>query len=276
MNTFEYPNAAEALYWQSGRLMGIPVVAPRGQRTHEAVAQTIKISDPSDVLCTLMGRKMNIKIAAIEALSIVAGEQHPNLLCRVAPQFAQFRNGGAFHGAYGPRLRPQIPAILDRLADDPLTRQAVATIWDPALDLQEGVHDLPCTVYLSWQIRDGKLNGFTHMRSNDIWWGWTYDVVQFTTLLWSMAHAIGVGVGSYTHYADSLHLYERDHNAVHRLNRPHDDKIETRQRLRGIGWPGLSWQVIRDRAGAILQGNAIPGVSETERWFIETIKEDVL
>jgi len=48
------------------------------------------------------------------------------------------------------------------------------------------------------------------MRSNDIFKGLPYNFIQFTTLQEVLASWIGVVPGVYTHYADSLHLYEVD------------------------------------------------------------------
>jgi thymidylate synthase len=48
------------------------------------------------------------------------------------------------------------------------------------------------------------------MRSNDIWMGFPYDVFSFTAMQCLMAMELGLGIGTYTHIAGSLHLYERN------------------------------------------------------------------
>lgn len=47
------------------------------------------------------------------------------------------------------------------------------------------------------------------MRSNDVHRGLPYNVVQFTTLQEVMAGWLGLEVGGYHHWSDSLHLYRR-------------------------------------------------------------------
>ena len=48
------------------------------------------------------------------------------------------------------------------------------------------------------------------MRSNDLHRGTPYNLIQFTTLQEVMAGWLGVELGEYLHFADSLHVYERD------------------------------------------------------------------
>lgn len=48
------------------------------------------------------------------------------------------------------------------------------------------------------------------MRSNDIWLGVPYDVVQFSMLQAAVAGELKVAVGRYTHISGSMHLYKRD------------------------------------------------------------------
>ena len=51
----------------------------------------------------------------------------------------------------------------------------------------------------------------TYMRSNDLWMGFPNDVFQFTAIQIYLAMRLGVKLGSYTHIAGSLHLYDRDY-----------------------------------------------------------------
>ena len=52
------------------------------------------------------------------------------------------------------------------------------------------------------------------MRSNDIWMGVPYDMFSFCFLQVKMAMELGVEVGTYTHYAGSLHMYKRDYDVA--------------------------------------------------------------
>lgn len=261
-----YENGADSFFGLRRELVKDgELVAPRGQMTRELRNVTITIEQPTKPLMTsLVNRKMNPRLAAVEALQLIGGCSSPELMRAAAPNTAKFTDGGYFHGAYGPRLRGQLPKIVQRLTEDRATRQAVATIWDPMHDLHtEGMHDYPCTVYLSWCIRNGKLEQTTHMRSNDLWWGWTYDVVQFTQLHCTLANVLGVALGPYVHVADSFHLYERDWQDAECVERPADyweqDDLE--------GLAGKTWQQVSNRARQLLfEPGMLEPADETELW----------
>lgn len=104
--------------------------------------------------------------------------------------------------------------IKELLKKDKNSRQAVIHIKEPKNTLVHPTKDLNCTVSLQFLIRemDGedKLFMTVYMRSNDLWLGFPFDIFQFTCMQIRMAMELNVGIGSYTHIAGSLHLYERD------------------------------------------------------------------
>nr|DAK45711.1 MAG TPA: hypothetical protein [Caudoviricetes sp.] len=112
--------------------------------------------------------------------------------------------GHKIHKFYG---FDQWEYVKNLLKADPNSRQAVIHIKNP-MDCK--TKDTPCTVCLQFFIREGKLFLTTYMRSNDVWFGFPYDVFNFTCFQIRMAMELGVGIGSYTHIAGSLHLYQRD------------------------------------------------------------------
>jgi thymidylate synthase len=198
-------------------------VVVRDQPTLELLDVTLEIVDPTDTLPFGTGRGISPRIAALEALQLVGGVSCPELMVKASRNFDQFRDGGIYHGAYGPRLRAQLPVVVERLKLDPQTRQAVVTVWDPLHDLMvSDSRDYPCTVMLQFLVRDGRLQLHTTMRSNDVWWGLAYDAFQFTQLQLTVANVLGLPAGHYYHHAVSLHLYERDLAAVDKVD--HGDR----------------------------------------------------
>ena len=122
-------------------------------------------------------------------------------------------DGETNNSAYGWRIFDkfgfnQWQHVKELLWKDPNSRQAVIHIKDAD---NRPTKDVPCTVYLQFFIRNGKLNLSVHMRSNDIWMGVPYDMFSFTFLQMKMAMELGVEIGQYTHYAGSLHIYARDY-----------------------------------------------------------------
>jgi thymidylate synthase len=98
--------------------------------------------------------------------------------------------------------------VVRELVTNPSSRRAVIHIKSPYDNTNS--KDVNCTVCLQFFIRDNKLYLTTYMRSNDLWMGFPYDVFQFTCMQIVMAIELGLEIGTYTHIAGSLHLYERD------------------------------------------------------------------
>ena len=79
-----------------------------------------------------------------------------------------------------------------------------------------------CTLNGVFQIRDNKLNFTVDMRSNDVFFGLTFDY-PFFTILQQQMHTLlkkvypDLELGTYTHIAHSLHMYERDFDKVEKM-----------------------------------------------------------
>lgn len=192
-------------------------VAPRGQATHEALNVTLRITDPREVHVLRTLRKPNLRIAATEAMHLVGGLSSLEQLDRASGgRFSQFADGGRLLGAYGPRAHRQLLAVEQLLKRDPDTRQAVVSLWTGG-EHDVTSRDVPCTTTLQFFLRGGQLHLRVTMRSNDLWLGVPYDLLVFSCLQRTMACALDVEPGEYTHSVGSLHLYERDLDAAYRI-----------------------------------------------------------
>lgn len=123
-------------------------------------------------------------------------------------------NGIYNNSAYGYILKnkhgfDQIEKAIELLRGDQYSRRAVLNINIPRRDVIE-TKDEMCTIALQFLIRDGKLNMTGIMRSNDLWTGTPYDIFYFTTLQRYVAYKLNIDMGTYTHFATSLHCYLRD------------------------------------------------------------------
>lgn len=189
------------------------LVSPRGMKTREVRNATIVLTDPVKAVPMGIGRKLNMKIGAVETTQLIAGVSSAMQLNLVSNnKFEAYMNNGRLLGAYGPRLYHQLENVIRMICRDPDTRQAAALVWrgdETDLALM-GNKDVPCTVMLAWNVRHGKLNAVTTMRSNDVFLGVAYDFWMFTRLQMTLAWALGLEVGDYRHHAVSLHAYERD------------------------------------------------------------------
>ena len=242
-------------------------IAPRGQNTKELRGVTLVLSNPHASFPPA-SRNANMAIGAVEALSVIGGVQYPQLLAKITSNFTRFFDGEALHGAYGPRLRPQLGRNLELLRRDPDSRQAVSTIWDPHYDQlisTDVPRDLPCTTQYQFLIRNGKLELHVTMRSNDVWWGLTYDVFMHSQVQIAMARALDLEPGPYTHHVASLHAYERDWESIRSLEPGRDDDVP----YVAVGGENLPWTAYQKRARALLEGR-LAGLPH-ERWYVDTL-----
>lgn len=175
------------------------------------------VEDPTRNIVTSKIRNMPMRYAVGELAWYLSGSNKVKDIAQYAKKWAEISDDGETNNsAYGYRIFhkfgfDQWEFVKDLIKRDPNTRQAVIHIKDSS---NAPTKDTPCTVYLQFFLRDNKLNLSVHMRSNDIWMGVPYDMFSFCFLQVKMAMELGVEVGTYTHYAGSLHMYKRDYDVA--------------------------------------------------------------
>lgn len=115
--------------------------------------------------------------------------------------------GYLIHKKYG---FDQLQQVIKILKADNLSRRAVINL-NYAHDRKLQTKDEICTLAVQFIVRRGKLQMTTIMRSNDIWFGFPYDITYFKLLQYMVANALQVKIGSHTHFVTSMHLYDRDY-----------------------------------------------------------------
>ena len=159
------------------------VVSPRGQETRELPQRTIVVDMNRPVL-NIPERNLGYKFMAAEAYWILTGDYRVETIAPYSKAISQFSDDGVtFFGAYGPKITHQFQYVLNKLVEDPDTRQAGLTIWR---ENPPQTKDVPCTVAIFFSIRRGELNCHVFMRSSDAWLGVPYDVFNFSML----SHAV--------------------------------------------------------------------------------------
>jgi thymidylate synthase len=156
----------------------------------------------------------------------LAGTNSTDFILYYIEKYKEWDEGGVIFGGYGPRLLRteagnQIVNVTDLLHAKPDSRRAVIQLF-AANDIVEEHKDVPCTCVLQLFLRDGALHMIVYMRSNDVIWGLAHDVFCFTMLQEIIAVSLRATLGTYTHIAGSLHLY--------------DDKREAAEKFIAEGW----------------------------------------
>lgn len=199
------------------------LVAGRGGNVYEILHTFFTIENPQQKWVISRVPPISIAFALAELIWILNGDNRADVINFWNPSLKKFAGlDKTYYGAYGERLRKhfgldQLNAAYEALSYLPESRQVVLQMYDVKSDLpiDEGKprsKDIPCNVCSMLKVRNRCLEWSQIMRSNDIILGMPYNFVQFTSIQEVMAGWLGLEVGSYNHYSDSLHLYERDIN----------------------------------------------------------------
>lgn len=106
----------------------------------------------------------------------------------------------------------QVTKVIDRLRQDPDSRQLWISLWSPSRDpdLLGGISRVPCSLGYGLQVREGKLHLHYVMRSCDFVTHFRNDVYLAIRFLEWVAEKTGYEVGNFTHTMFSLHVYAKD------------------------------------------------------------------
>lgn len=198
-------------------------VEVRGERTRELRARLIEVSDIRSRHVVLPHRNNNVFASIAESMWVLAGRNDLSFLSAYLERAVDFSDDGlTWRAGYGLRLRnwngvDQLAEIVKILRKDPLSRRAVASIYDPDRDFVES-RDIPCNNWLHFLMRDGHLDLHVAARSTDIWWGFSgINAFEWTLLLEVMSRWLQCMPGRLVFFSSSLHLYERHFDRASRL-----------------------------------------------------------
>ena len=184
-----------------------------GEVHGEVINAITEILDPTKNILNSDVRKLSMRYAIGELLWYLSGNNSLKEIQKYTKNWDRMSdNGETVNSNYGYCIKnkfdfDQWEYVKNLLKKDSNTRQAVIHI--KTADNKES-KDVNCTVCLQFFIRHDKLYLTVYMRSNDIWLGFPYDVFQFTCMQILMSMQLGIGLGTYTHVAGSLHLYKRN------------------------------------------------------------------
>ena len=116
---------------------------------------------------------------------------------------------GKWHYTYHLRMEKQIPWVIEDLKRSKESRRAVVLVRTE----QDMDTDSPaCLQHVQYMIRNDALHCKVLFRSNDSTKATFMNAFGLIQLQKRIADALGVPVGTYTHRANSFHVYERDYD----------------------------------------------------------------
>jgi thymidylate synthase len=200
------------------------ITKPRDMKINEICDVSLVIENPLSCLYSNPFRSSQSKYIAAEFLWYFMGRNDVEYIAKYAKFWESIKNDDdTVNSSYGHLLFnnknehgiTQYRWALESLAKDKDSRQAVLHFNLPIHQRSDN-KDFVCTMYGIFQIRDNKLNFTISMRSNDVILGLPTDVAFFVTLQSQMLSHLRthagypeLELGTYTHIANSSHIYER-------------------------------------------------------------------
>lgn len=189
---------------------------PRDLKVREVLLADFDI-DPAKPIANFKNRPFNWKYLAGE----LAWYLHRDSDIDYISNFSSFwkgitnPNSNQINSNYGSLVinDEQISWVVESLKRDINSRQAIMFFNRPDFQF-EGNKDFVCTMYANFFVRNNTLMMKVQMRSNDIFYGLTFDAPFFSFLHQSIWHILkktypDLNVGYYYHHVDNLHYYER-------------------------------------------------------------------
>lgn len=217
-----------------------PEINPRGLKTKEIYNAWLELDNPLENKFDIKERPFNYKYFNGEmnwyksgSLNVKDIEIYSSFWSKLAD------NNGTVNSNYGfiTKIQKfsgknQIEWCLDRLKKDKYTRQALINYNQPCFKYDD-VKDFVCTISQQFVIRNDRLDTIVLMRSNDLFYGLTYDLPWFVSLQQELAEKLKIKIGKYYHYACSLHIYEKHFDIMENIiNRVETD--EEQEQLKKI------------------------------------------
>lgn len=195
--------------------------SPRGLQTKSANLATLEI-DPLYSVMNFQPREFNFRYFAGELAWYLKADTNIDYINNFSSFWKNICPSGHANSNYGSLLLKDHPGsngvnqlewVYNSLVKDQNSRQAVAFFNCPHFQY-EGNKDFVCTMYMNFFINKGYLDMKVQMRSNDIYFGLTYDAPWFSTIQQSMYLNLKkiypeLKLGMYYHCADNIHFYER-------------------------------------------------------------------
>jgi thymidylate synthase len=189
--------------------------SPRGMGTLECEAVSFSILDPRRRCVLNPARRWSLPLALGETCWHLSGSTAAKDLAYYAPIWGSLADDeGQIRGScYGSKIFVGDPSpwdlIIRLLQKDHSSRRAILYFSDEHSPFDGDSPDVACAQSIQFLLRLGKLDAVVCMRSNDAVWGLPYDVFLFTFIQELLSVRLGVELGTYFHFAASLHIYER-------------------------------------------------------------------
>ena len=195
-------------------------------RAIELLNQSVTIDDVCQINIYNPERKFNVRYALLEFMWYLSKDENVRNIGKAASTWQDIASvNGNVHSNYGGCLHRGWDRVANELLRFPESRRAVIALNQP--DVDYGMKDVPCTMFVQFFIRDDKLHLIWNMRSSDFIFGFCNDIAVGMLFLQMMRNELkrhgeccgmfferDLELGSFTYNATSLHCYEPHWNLL--------------------------------------------------------------
>jgi len=202
------------------------IISPRGLKTIELQHVWLELTNMQKSIVSLKSRKMSKTYLKNELKWYLSGSLKIDKIKEYSSFWQNLTDSnGTINSNYGniafiqkQNGKSQFEWCVDSIKKDKNTRQAIINYNQP-MHKYNNNKDFVCTIAQHFMVRDGKLDTTVFMRSNDLIYGLTYDAPWFCLLSKKIAQKTNLKLGTYRHYAASLHVYERHFDMLYKISK---------------------------------------------------------
>ena len=104
--------------------------------------------------------------------------------------------------------------VIPLLKDNPMTRRAIAHVYDPRLDSNQRRASTPGIIYFHFLQRNNALHCTAAIRSNDVFFGYPANIIQIHHVHRWVADECNLSQGSITTVSNSAHIFHDAHQDI--------------------------------------------------------------
>ncbi len=202
------------------------IISPRGLKTLELQHVWLELTNPGNSIVSLKSRNANKNYLKNELKWYLSGSLDAKDITKHSKFWDKLKDSnGTINSNYGfLALKEKFNGIsqyewcINSINNDVNTRQAVINYNQPKHKYDTN-RDFVCTLAQHFMVRNGKLDSTVFMRSNDLIFGLTYDLPWFCLIQKRMAKNLNLKLGTYRHYAASLHVYEKHFSMLKNISK---------------------------------------------------------
>lgn len=182
----------------------------------ELIGYSYLVKDTSDRDKWLEKLGMNVKWAHDDFQERITSKVNPGEAYKLRGEWSEFIHDGQFAYTYSERMTGKIDQVVNLMANNKNSRQAVISIYNPDIDdlRRGGIKRVPCTMYYQFILRGDKLDVIYNIRSSDFYVHFPYDVWMACQLRDHIAARLGVKPGDFLYFAGSLHCFAKDNREI--------------------------------------------------------------